>query len=197
MSTGYESNGRTRQKARTRAALLQAARELLASGPAPTVEQAADRAGISRTTAYRYFANQRQLVAATYPQIEARSLLDSDAPEDPAARLEIVLERMTGQLTTYEPELRAQLRLSLEGGGEEDLPLRQGRAIGWIEEALAPLGDRLDPGEVRQLAVAIRAACGIEPLVWLTDVAGLSRPRAVRLMRSSARTLLEAAIRRS
>jgi hypothetical protein len=42
--------------------------------------------------------------------------------------------------------------------------------------------------------MAIRAAVGIESLVWLTDVAGLSRDEAAALMRSSARTLLRAAM---
>jgi hypothetical protein len=41
------------------------------------------------------------------------------------------------------------------------------------------------------LVLATRAACGIEALVWLTDVAGLSREEAVELMRWSARALLE------
>ena len=52
------------------------------------------------------------------------------------------------------------------------LPLRQGRAIGWFEEALAPLRPQLGPAGVRRLAIAVRSAVGIESLVWLTDVAG-------------------------
>jgi len=48
------------------------------------VEQAADRGGISRTTAYRYFPNQRGLLSAVYPDIDASSLLEADAPTDPA-----------------------------------------------------------------------------------------------------------------
>jgi AcrR family transcriptional regulator len=39
--------------------MVSATRELLAEGSAPTVEQAAQRAAVSRTTAYRYFPNQR------------------------------------------------------------------------------------------------------------------------------------------
>jgi hypothetical protein len=35
---------------------------------------------------------------------------------------------------------------------------------------------------------------GIEPLVWLTDVAGLSREDAIELMCSSARVLLRSAL---
>ena len=74
------------------------------------------------------------------------------------------------------------------------LPLRQGRAIKWIEEALAPLRDEMSEAEVHRLALAIRSATGIEALVWLTDVAGLSRDDATELMRWSARALLQSAL---
>jgi AcrR family transcriptional regulator len=195
-SIPYESTGRTSQKARTRDALIAAARELLAQGVTPTVEQAADQANISRTTAYRYFRNRRALLVAAYPEIEVRSLLDDEAPDDPGARLELVIERMTRQFLDHEPELRAALRLSLElpRPDADALALRQGRAIGWIEDALAPLRGRLRRKELHRLALAIRATVGIEPLVWLTDVGGLSREDAAELMRTSARTLLRAAL---
>ena len=49
--------------------MVDATRELLAEGMAPTVEQAAERAAVSRTTAYRYFPNQRALLIASYPQL--------------------------------------------------------------------------------------------------------------------------------
>jgi AcrR family transcriptional regulator len=192
MSIPYESTGRTKQKARTRAVLITATRELLAEGFSPTVEQAADRGGISRTTAYRYFSNQRALLTAVYPEIDASSLLDADAPADPADRLEIAIERLTRAVLEHEPELRTQLRLSLEPrpAVPDQLPFRQGRAIGWIEDALAPLRERMPPRELHRLGLAIRATTGIEALVWLTDVAGLTREDAAELMRSSARALL-------
>jgi AcrR family transcriptional regulator len=195
MSIPYEATGRTHQKARTRAALVAAARELLAEGTTPTVEQAADRAQISRTTAYRYFANQRALLIASYPELDATSLLDADAPPDAMARLETVVERITRQVVEHEPELRAMLRLSLETPppDRDALPLRQGRAIRWIEDALAPLRERMPESELHRLALAIRATIGIEALVWLTDIGGLSREEAIDLMRSSARTLARAA----
>jgi hypothetical protein len=69
--------------------------------------------------------------------------------------------------------------------------------IGWLEEALAPLGEDLGAAGVRQLAIAIRSAIGIESFVWLTDVAGLSTPDAVETMRWSARSLLDTARRGS
>jgi AcrR family transcriptional regulator len=195
-STPYELTGRTHQKSRTRAAMLNATRELLAEGATVTVEKAAERAAISRTTAYRYFPNRRALLVASYPQLDAPSLLDAGAPQDPSARLEVVTAAIARQIVEREPELRAMLRLSLESAtpSQDALPLRQGRAIGWIEDALAPLRDRMSAPEIHRLALAIRATLGIEPLVWLTDIAGLSREEAVDVMRSSARTLLRSAM---
>jgi AcrR family transcriptional regulator len=196
MSIPYESTGRTNQKARTRGALVEATRHLLAGGVTPTVEQAAATASVSRTTAYRYFPNQRALLAAAYPEIEASSLLDEDAPPDPEARLEAVVARITDFVVAHEPELRTQLRLSLEQSmaDQEQLVLRRGRALAWIEDALEPLRERMPRQERRRLALAIRATVGIEALVWLTDIAGLSRKHAVDLMRWSARTLLHSAL---
>ena len=194
MSISYESTGRTRQKARTRTHLLDAARELLAEGRTPTVEEAAEAAGVSRATAYRYFANQRALLVATHPEIEATSLLGEDPPPEPQERLNRTIEELIRITLETEPELRTMLRLSLEPGSKDELLLRKGRAIGWIEEALVPLQNRLPPTALRRLVLAIRSACGIEPLVWLTDVAGLSRQQAAEVMRWSAGALLRAAL---
>jgi hypothetical protein len=44
------------------------------------------------------------------------------------------------------------------------------------------------------LAIAIRSATGIESLVWLVDVAGLSREEAAAMMLESARALFHAAV---
>jgi AcrR family transcriptional regulator len=196
MSIPYERPGRTRQKARTRRALLEAARELLAQGLNPTVEQAADAAEVSRTTAYRYFPNQRSLLVAAHPVIDAESLLGPDPPADAEERLALVVRALTEQVLENEPQLRAMLRISLEPQPAEPdaLPLRRGRAIGWIKDALAPLRGQVSDADLHRLALAIRASAGIEALVWLTDIAGLSREEAVGLMRWSAAALLRSAL---
>ncbi len=198
MDVPYLYTGRTSQKARTRDALIAAARQLLAKGSTPTVEAAATEASVGRTTAYRYFPNSRALLAAMVPELEMDSLLGADPPEDPLARLEMVVEGQTRQILEYEPELRAQLRLALEGEAAdgESLPLRRGRRIGWIEEALSPLRGRMSEPELRQLVLGIGATLGIEAFVWLTDMAGLSREEAAEVMRSNARELLRSALER-
>jgi AcrR family transcriptional regulator len=192
----YEQTGRIHQKQRTRQALVAAARELVAQGVTPTVEASAAKASISRTTAYRYFPNQRTLLLSAHPEMEARSLLPENPPEDPEQRLDIVVQAFLRLIVDTEPQQRTMLRLSLEPDPSlrGELPLRQGRAIGWITEALAPLRDRMSEARLRRLAVAIRSAAGIESLVWLTDIAGLSRKDAVQVMRQSARALLRFAL---
>lgn len=193
MAMPYESTGRTAQKSRTRVALVAATRELLADGLTPKVEDAAERAGISRTTAYRYFPNQRSLLLAAHPTISPDTLLPAGAPADPAARLEAVMAAFTEYNFTWEPQLRASLRLSLEPGTERPV-LRQGRAVGWIADALEPLRATHPGLDVHALAVAIRSATGIETLIWLIDVAGHTREQAARVVAATARALLEAAI---
>jgi AcrR family transcriptional regulator len=192
----YVDGGRSSQKQRTRQALISAARDLVATGVTPTIEAAASQAGISRTTAYRYFPNQRVLLMAAHPETAATSLLPADPPTDAAARLTAVIEAFTDLVIETEAQQRTMLRLSLDADEQEraTLPLRQGRAIGWIDEALAPLRDQLGEQDLRRLVLAIRTAVGIEALAWLTDVAGLSRDDAVELMRWSAAALLQGAL---
>ena len=196
MSISYEGTGRTQQKRRTRNALIAAARELLAQGLTPTVEDAAAAASISRATAYRYFPNQTALLVAAYPEIEARSLLGPNAPEDAESRLEALVLQLARFTVENEPQLRTMLRLSLDPDPAHrgDLLLRRGRAIAWIEDALAPLRGGLSDAELRRLVFAIRCAVGIEALVWLTDIARLSREDAVEVMCWSARALLHSAL---
>jgi len=196
MSIPYELEGRTSQKHRTRTALVTAARELVGQGVTPTVEETAAAAATSRTTAYRYFPNQRALLMAAHPETEVRSLLPEDAPDDPEARLDAVAEAYIRIIVDTERQQRTMLRLSLEPDPalREPLLLRQGRAIRWIEEALEPCRAQLSEPDLRRLVLAVRSATGIEALVWLTDVAGLSRDEAADVMRWSARALLRSAL---
>lgn len=197
----YLGSGRTAQKARTRDALVAAARAELAAGRSVTIESAAAVSGISRSTAYRYFTNQRQLITAAHPHLEAGSLLPDPAPSDPAERLTLVITAHLTQVTlAWEGQLRAALQLALThpttNAPDDAGPstLRQGRAIGWILEALDPLRSTHPHLDLSLLARAIRSAAGIEALIWLTDVGGLRRNRAVTVMTASALAILDRAL---
>jgi AcrR family transcriptional regulator len=196
MSRPYADVGRTGQKHRTLEALVAAARQLVASGATPTVDEAALVAGVARSTAYRYFPGQRELLAAAHPETARTSMLPDNPPEDVAERLDAVVREFTGMIIETEAQQRTMLRLSLEpaDGQERALPLRQGRAIAWIAEALAPLQPELSDAEIHRLVLAIRSAIGIESLVWLTDVGGLGRDAAIASMRWTANALLNQAL---
>jgi AcrR family transcriptional regulator len=192
-SIPYVRQGRVNQKARTQAAMIEAVRQLLAEGLPVTVEAAAARAGISRATAYRYFANRRELVTAAHPEIADASLLPSDATDDPVARVIAVAQAIMRLTIDWEPELRAALRLSLEPtGSDHDLEIRKARRITWFEDALAPARARLGDRRAHRLALALAAAVGIEPYIWLTDMAGLQPDDASDMLCSTAEALVKA-----
>jgi AcrR family transcriptional regulator len=196
MSISYELTGRRNQKARTRRALIAAAREQLAHGATPTVEAAAAAALISRATAYRYFPNQRALLVAAHPEVDVTSLLGADAPLEPEARLDAVVNGLVEIFLRSEAAYRTMLRMSLEPDPamRGDLILRKGVRLTWIEEALEPVRDALDAGEFRRLIHAIAAVIGIEAMTVLVDLAGLPRTEAVDVIRWSARALLRSAL---
>lgn len=181
-----------RQKARTHDALVAATRRLLREGVTPSVEQAADAAQVSRTTAYRYFPSQRALLAATFPDLETGSLMGADPPGDVRARVALFAGKMTESVLANEAEMRAMLRLSLDPQVPlQEVALRQGRRTTWVADALAPLRGVLPEPRLRRLTLAIAAAAGIESFVWLVDVGGASRQAAAAVIRSMCTALLE------
>jgi AcrR family transcriptional regulator len=174
--------------------MVAAARALLGGGVVPTVEQAAEQAGISRATAYRYFKNQRLLIAAVHPDIRS-SLLPADPPQDPVERAILVASEIMRRVLENETELRAMLRVSLEPHDEDpDLPLRKGRRIMWFEDALSPLTTVLSTQDHRRLVLATAAAVGIEPFIWLTGMAGASREDAAEILVSTVESLVRDAV---
>ncbi len=199
MAIPYERTGRRNQKARTRAALVEAARELVKQGATPSVEDAAAAASISRATAFRYFPSQRSLLVAAHPEVDVMSFLDVDAPSDPELRLDAVVNGAMEVLFGSEAAYRSMLKLSLEPNPAErgDLALRQGHRLAWIEDALEPVRDQLPSHTFRRLVNALATVIWVEAVVVLEDLLGLSREEVVDVVRWSARSLLRAALAES
>ncbi|MBB3930441.1 AcrR family transcriptional regulator [Kaistia hirudinis] len=188
---GFE---RVAQKQRTRAALLQAAREWLAEGKHPTVAEAADRAKISRATAYRYFSAPETMAQEAVLDAIAKEFADvhfRGAPPDAdlAGRAAFVVAAILRMVIANEALFRTFLSVSVGGGARPAAP-RGGRRLGWIREALAPrLGD-LDSARQERLVTGLALLTGIETIIVLRDVCGLREDAIEATARDLAQTLV-------
>lgn len=196
------NEGRTAQKARTRALLLQSACVLMQQGKRPTVEEAAEAVGISKRTAYRYFTSQDHMLAdaaleALRPEF-AGVIAAPRAHAEPADRLEALIRALNRLGPAYENELRVIVRSVLDRAPSEaptsERPRGQ-RRIDWIEEVLSPLRAELPAELYDRLASALAATIGFDIWVWLRDVGQLPPQRVDEVMVWIGRSLIEAALR--
>ncbi|MCX5495471.1 TetR family transcriptional regulator [Kaistia dalseonensis] len=193
--SSQESFERVAQKQRTRATLLAATRELLAEGKHPTVAETADRAGISRATAYRYFSApdamaQEAVLDAIAREFTAVHFRDGPADADLAMRAESVVAGILAMVIAHEALFRTFLSVSVGGGGRQPAE-RGGRRMGWIEEALAPVSTDLSDEQMKRLIAGLALLTGIETIVVLKDVMGMDDAAAEKTARALARTLVQ------
>jgi AcrR family transcriptional regulator len=170
------------QRKRTRAAIIEAATALLREGRSPTVAEAAERALVSRATAYRYFPTQESLlldvinVEALLKPVE--DLVASFPTDDAAQRVAALVRTMTPAMLSDEALIRTGERvyqdtwLANQPDGNHT-PVRAGRRMRYIDEALRPLGDRLGEPARKRLRCALALALGTHAVIAMKDSAGL------------------------
>ncbi len=189
MSQGTSSE-RINQKARTRADLLASAGALIRSGKRPTVEEAALAAGISKRTAYRYFTSQEHLLAdaaleTLRPHMDEMlaSVSASANVNARVAALAVALRRLSEE---HDAELREMIRASLDRGalppGKDAPRQRGGRRLDWIRASLDPLRDTIPAHSFEMLTNSLAVCLGIDALMVLRDICGVSGEQAERLM---------------
>ncbi len=196
--------GRFKQRARTKTWLLQAAGKLLQSGHVPTVSEVADAAEVSRRTAYRYFPTQEQLLAESALELLRPMVLEAfeGAPSgDVEERIELLARTVQRLAYQYEGALQTILRLSLDRrlGADKQAPVvpgasRGGRRILWIETALEPVRKRLGDSPFQRLVSALAMVIGIEAVLVLRDIRGLSQSESIETSVWASRELLKAAL---
>lgn len=191
-SLNSDNAGRANQRARTRAALVDAAVTLIRDGRPPSMPEAAERALVSVATAYRYFRTAEELWedAALF---SATVIVDSDeleaaieaAGDDVEARVEVVIRKLGWGFIDHEVMTRQVMKASLDrwfaqqGSDEEPRPVRPGQRNKWNALALQPLRERLEDYEVDSLVEALGFVLGAEAVVTLLDVLQLS-PEAAK-----------------
>ncbi|MFI6464400.1 TetR/AcrR family transcriptional regulator [Streptomyces sp. NPDC050538] len=196
--------GRSRQKLRTRRALIEAAGALIREGRAVTIAEAAETAEVSLATAYRYFSSPQELLQETQLLVRIPDVT-ADLPADPAERLDTLITRVAELQFGDEAVWRALVRAGLERWfaqrehvhehGEPEIPTRNQTRLGHTRTALEPLADTLPPQLHRRLTMAVTLVYGVEALIATRDACGLDPEEAQDVMRWAASALLEKAIR--
>jgi AcrR family transcriptional regulator len=192
------------QRNRTRAAIIEAATALLREGKPPTVAEAAERALVSRATAYRYFPTQESLlldVANVEILVKpVEELIASFATDDPAQRLTALARTFTQAILSDEALIRTGIRVYMDTwlANQHDgshIPVRARRRMRYIDEALRPLGERLgEPGRNR-LRSALAVILGTEAVIAMKDSAGLDDGQEITAtLQWAAGALLQAAL---
>jgi AcrR family transcriptional regulator len=197
------ASGRVNQKIRTRQALLHAAVELVRQAKPPSMAAAAKAALVSPATAYRYFPNADALWEEA--SLELTEPWDPElieaAGDDPAARLDAVVQSIGWHMLDEELPYRNLARASLERWFEqaalpepERVPVREARRMRWNAKALEPLRGQLPAPAVEHLLNALALVWGTEAVLVLRDVCRLDIDKAKSVMLSAARWMLQGAL---
>jgi AcrR family transcriptional regulator len=196
-------SGRDNQRARTYAALVDAAGSLLHQGRPPSIPDAAEVALVSVATAYRYFRTAEELweVAALF---DVRQVLDPDAAEaaieaagpDVEARLEVAIRVAGWPLIDQELVIRRMIKASLDrwlvtqSRPPEERPIRPGARKRWIALVLQPLRGTADDQQVDAIAEGLAFVFGGEAAIALLDAVQLSPDAAKERQMTAARWIL-------
>ena len=154
-------------KARTRRLMLETASRLMQDGVTPSVTEAAEAAGVSRATAYRYFPSQAALVQAVVDEGLGPILNWTSSSEDAEQRVDDLLASSLPRIDAYEATFKAALKLSLDqwarrqaGTLGDEVRVKRGHRKELLREALSPLRGYA-------LAGAVRSPCtGVVAGLW-------------------------------
>jgi AcrR family transcriptional regulator len=181
---------------------MEAARKLLREGRVPSIADAAEEAGVSRATAYRYFPTQGTLVKEAVDEILVRAGAwekQFAGPGGLAERVERYMSQISRLVRENEAPMRGSLLLSLQQSAKlqtgEDLgeePIKRGGRLEGIDAALEPFKGELDAEALRRLAIALAVVVGIESRVVMRDIWDLDDDEAEEMMLWMARAFVAA-----
>jgi AcrR family transcriptional regulator len=167
-----------------------------------TLEDVAEEALVSRATAYRYFSSVDSLLVeapidGAVPKAE--DLFDESSSLDPVDRVMVVENALHQMISANEPAVRQMLGHSVQrgvnGGTDEDLPVRQNRRTALLESALRPARQRVAPADLDVLTSALALIIGTESMVVFKDVLQLDDAAAGEVRKWAIRALVEAALK--
>lgn len=181
--------------------MLKTAIDLMQRGETPSVSQAAEAAGVSRATAYRYFPSQAALVQAVVDEGLGPILSWNSTLADAEERVDDLLRSSSRRIVEFESTFKAALKLSLEqwardraGTLGEEPPFKRGHRVDLLQKAIEPLRQRLTKTQFSRLAKALSLTYGLEVLLVLKDIWGLEQKEVQDVARWAARSLVKVAL---
>jgi AcrR family transcriptional regulator len=168
------------------------------------VAEAAEKARVSRATAYRYFPTHESLLLevsnitpATQPVEQMLEQLPSDDPEE---RLLSLLDRFNPIVFAEEVSMRTALRTYMDTWLESRsrgtaVPVREGRRMRWLDKVLEPARRELTDAQYRRLRAALALTLAGDAMVVMKDVCRIDNDKeALEVLRWAARALLRAGL---
>jgi len=181
--------------------MLNTAIDLMQRGETPSVSEAAEAAGVSRATAYRYFPSQTALVQSVVDEALGPILNWSSDSEDAEERVDDLLRSSSDRIVEFESTFKAALKLSLEQWAQDragtlgaEPAFKRGHRVELLQKAIQPLRKRLGAAHFSRLAKALSLTYGLEVLIVLKDLWGLDSKEMQSVARWAARSLVQAAL---
>lgn len=191
--------GRANQRLRTRRALIEAALALCEGGRTPTFPEVAERAMVSRATAYRYYSSVEDLISdamfeRAVPPLESFCRPGHDDPVEMAGRAARTMNKL---LLDDEVGLHAVERSFMSAwldNAPGTRPPRPARRMQYIVPIVESLKNELPPAARKRLTHALAMLMGTEAALSLSDVAGATNEEALAASGWAAQTLVRQAL---
>jgi AcrR family transcriptional regulator len=194
---GADAEGRVNQRRRTQRALIEAALALHDEGAQPTFAEVAERALVSRATAYRYYASVEALLSEAIFERSVPPPGQLMRPgDDPAQAIGRAVRNLNRLLLQDEAALHVMERSFMSvwlDNPPDGRPPRPARRLQYIEPVVEALKDELSPAARQRLAQALSMVAGPEAVLSLRDVAGASVEEALDASAWAAMALVRAA----
>lgn len=188
-------------RARMRSLMIATAVRVMQSGVIPTVSDVAEAAQVSRATAYRYFPNFASMLKAVVDEALGPILEWEPTSPDPKQRMLELLEFSHVRMHDYEATHRAALVLALDqwarrrnGTLGDEPPIVRGNRKVLLRKAVGPLRGKISEPSFERLTQALSLTFGIEALIVLSDIWGLSNEQAEEVAVWASQALVQAAL---
>ncbi|SRR5712691_8530840 len=187
------------RKSRTRAALVQACRQLISTGADVSMPAVSELSGVSEATAYRHFPDLVSLVNEALRDLWPTSQV-ALAPiahvTDPVQRIGFACDFLLRRVHAYQGSVRAVIAATVTR--PSTVPTRPGLRFGLIDAALDPaLSAHRGPAastRITQLKIDLSAVVSAEALFSLTDLRQVSLDEAIASLCRTAETITRVAV---